>query len=151
MTKALTVGEMAALLGVSEREVRDLAKRGLLRRLQRGTYALSSITGYVTHLRAIAAGRGGESAALTLSKERARLAREQADEREMRNRQLRAELVPAADVAREWSDVLRTVRAGVMAVPSRVRATLPHLTAHDVATLDGELRRTLEGIAGHAE
>jgi phage terminase Nu1 subunit (DNA packaging protein) len=35
--------------------------------------------------------------------------------------------------------VLRTVRAGVLAVPSRCAKPLPHLTAHDVTEIDCEI------------
>jgi phage terminase Nu1 subunit (DNA packaging protein) len=43
----------------------------------------------------------------------------------------------------EWSGILRTVRAGMLAVPSRCAARLPHLTAHDVAEIDAEVRAVL--------
>jgi hypothetical protein len=39
--------------------------------------------------------------------------------------------------------VLRTVRAGMLAVPSRMQQRLPHLTAHDVAKIDREVRTVL--------
>lgn len=41
-----------------------------------------------------------------------------------------------AAVEREWSDVLRQVRAGMLAVPSRVAARLPHLTPQDIREID---------------
>ena len=53
----------------------------------------------------------------------------------------------AGAVGRRWGDVLRRVRAGVMAVPSRVRARLPHLTAADVEVIDRELRDALTALA----
>jgi hypothetical protein len=34
----------------------------------------------------------------------------------------------------------RTVRAGMLAVPRRVAARLPHLSKHDVAEIDAEIR-----------
>jgi phage terminase Nu1 subunit (DNA packaging protein) len=43
--------------------------------------------------------------------------------------------------------VLRTVRAGMLAVPSRVQQRLPHLIAHDVAQIDREVRDVLAEIA----
>jgi hypothetical protein len=49
-------------------------------------------------------------------------------------------------VEAEWSGVLRTVRAGMLAVPSRCTARLPHLTAHDVGEIDGEVRGVLSEI-----
>src|SRR5437867_12750798 len=49
--------------------------------------------------------------------------------------QKRGRLLPAADVAREWEGIVRDARAALLAVVSRVRARLPHLTAHDAAVL----------------
>lgn len=70
-----------------------------------------------------------------------------AELREMEVRQKRGTLLDADAVAREWASVLRQVRAGMLAVPSRVRARLPHLTAHDAAVLDEELRQALAALA----
>jgi phage terminase Nu1 subunit (DNA packaging protein) len=42
--------------------------------------------------------------------------------------------------------VLRTVRAGMLAVPSRAAQRLPHLTAHDVSEIDREVRDVLTEI-----
>ena len=47
-----------------------------------------------------------------------------------------------------WGGVLRTVRAGMLAVPSRVSQRLPHLSAHDVAEIDAEVRALLTEIGG---
>lgn len=82
--------------------------------------------------------------------ERLRLLKEQADHAALKNAALRRELVPAAEVEREWSGVLREVRAGILAVPSRLRQVLPHLSAADVEAIDAELRRVLEELA-HAQ
>jgi hypothetical protein len=49
-------------------------------------------------------------------------------------------LVDAAAVEAEWSGI---PRAGMLAVPSQCVARLPHLTPHDVATIDAEVRETL--------
>jgi phage terminase Nu1 subunit (DNA packaging protein) len=59
---------------------------------------------------------------------------------------MRAELVEAAAVEAEWSGVLRTVRAGILAVPSRCAARLPHLTAHDISEIDQEIRAALTDV-----
>ena len=75
-----------------------------------------------------------------------RLAREQADHIALKNATARHELVPAAAVEADWSGVLRTVRAGMLAVPSRCAARLPHLTAHDVAEIDAEVRAALTEV-----
>jgi phage terminase Nu1 subunit (DNA packaging protein) len=77
------------------------------------------------------------------TKERARLARAQADLAELKAAKQRGLLLDAAAVETEWSGVLRTVRAGMLAVPSRVAQRLPHLTPHDVAEIDAEVRAAL--------
>jgi phage terminase Nu1 subunit (DNA packaging protein) len=57
-----------------------------------------------------------------------------------------SELVEASAVQAEWSDILRVVRAGMLAVPSRVAARLPHLSKHDIAEIDAEVRAALTEI-----
>jgi phage terminase Nu1 subunit (DNA packaging protein) len=96
-------------------------------------------------LREVAAARGGEAQILDLTQERARLAREQADGQELKNRALRRELVSASDVEREWSDILRKVRAGILAVTSRVRASAG-LTTEQAVEMDAELRLALKEL-----
>lgn len=93
---------------------------------------------------------GRAVAPVAVASERERLAREQADAVALKNAKLRGELVPAIEVEKRWSDILRRVRSGVLAAPSRVRQTLPHLTSRDVAAIDAELRRVLDDLAGPA-
>jgi phage terminase Nu1 subunit (DNA packaging protein) len=123
--------------------VRELATRGIALKATRGRYHVAkSIRAYCDQLRDAAGGRGGDAGA-TLAAERGRHAREQADHLALKNAQLRRELVPASDVAQRWIDVCSRVRAGVLAVPSRVHSRLSHLTAADIAVIDAELRLTL--------
>ena len=56
---------------------------------------------------------------------------------------MRGEPVEVAAVESEWSSVLRTVRAGMLAVPSRIAARLPHLSRADVAEIDAEIGAVL--------
>jgi phage terminase Nu1 subunit (DNA packaging protein) len=114
----------------------DAPGRGAHERVQR----------YCAHPRDLATGRGGESAIASATAERARLARAQADLVETKGKKLRGELVDTAEVEAEWSGVLRTVRAGVLAVPLRCAQRLPHLTPHDVIEIDTEVREALTEI-----
>ena len=82
------------------------------------------------------------------TKERGRLAAAQADIAETKAAKLRGSLVEAAEVEATWGGVLRMVRAGMLAVPSRVSQRLPHLTPHDVAEIDSEVRSVLTQIGG---
>lgn len=79
--------------------------------------------------------------------ERARLVKEQADAVALKNQIARRDLVKASEIEREWTAILRRVRAGILAVPTRLRQTSPHLTARDIAALDRELRAVLEELA----
>ena len=74
------------------------------------------------------------TAEVSATAERARLAKAQADLAEIKNAQLRGTLLDAIALEAEWSSVLRAVRAGMLAVPSRAGARLPH----DVAEIDAE-------------
>lgn len=147
-----TESEMAQLLGITANRVRTLARDGMLHRPVRGRYDVrASLKTYIGDLRDKASRLGyaggkhlGKS---DLEAEKLRLARQQADKIEIQNAAARGELVKASDVERAWAAVLRDVRAAMLAVPSRCGATLPHLTAHDIAELDREIRSALEGLA----
>lgn len=138
--------ELAQVLGVTPRTVTDLARRGLVVRDGR-RYALGpSVARYCAHLRDLATGRGGEDAIGSATAHRVRLAKAQADLAETKNAALLRALVPADEVEAEWSGILRTVRAGLLAVPSRCASRLPNLTAHDVAEIDAEVRAALTSL-----
>jgi phage terminase Nu1 subunit (DNA packaging protein) len=47
-------------------------------------------------------------------------------------------------------EIAGSVRAALMAVPSRLRQTMPHLTAADVVALDREIRDALIGLSSDA-
>lgn len=143
MSDTVTAAALADLFGVTTRTITDLAKRGIIVRAGRGYALTASVHGYCDHLRKLATGRGGDQAIASATAERARLAREQADHIALKNAVARRKLVADADVETEWSGILRTVRAGMLAVPSRCQQRLPGLTAHDVSEIDREVRAAL--------
>ena len=147
-TDDVSADDLATLLGISTRTLTDLAKRGHLVKATRGRYRLAaSVTAYCAHLRGIAAGRGGDDQVTTLTAQRARLAREQADAVALKNDAARGSMVSAAEVEREWSDVLRTIRACMLAVPLRVQQRLPHITRTDVEVIQMQVREALTSLA----
>lgn len=91
--------------------------------------------------------RGRKPAPTSLHAARTRKEVALAELRELEVRQKRGASLDADAVAREWADILRQVRAGVLAVVSRVRAQLPHLTTHDASVIDRELRQALTALA----
>lgn len=137
--------ELAELLGISARAVREHATRGIIVKLSKGAYDVpASVRAYCAHLREQAAGRTGSA---SLTAERIRATKAQADTAELKNAALRGELVRASEVQSTWAGILRDVRAALLAVSARCGATLPHLTPHDVAEIDQHIRDTLTEIA----
>jgi phage terminase Nu1 subunit (DNA packaging protein) len=143
MPRKGTIDDICNLFGITPTAIRELASQGIVKRIGRGAYDLdASTTAYLAHLRQGASGRGGE-----LASERARLAREQADQVAMRNRLARGELVEVGTVQATWIGIARSIRAGVLALPTRVQSRLPHLTAFDVAEIEREARAVLTELA----
>ncbi|TIS46180.1 terminase small subunit [Mesorhizobium sp.] len=141
---------LASLLGITRQAIGEQVRNGVLKRAGRAQFDLAaSVKAYCAHLRGHAARAGRPSAAGSeeLKVERLRLTKAQAEAQEAKNRLAAGEMVSADAVSREWQSILRDVRAAVLAVPSRYGATMPHLTANDVAMLDREIRAALEGLA----
>lgn len=143
----MTEAEIAAFLGIATSQVRTKTRNGILVKDGRGRWNVrESLQGYLSQLRDGAI-RGGGQVPDDLKAEKLRLARQQADKLELANAAARGEMVRSADVEREWANVLRDVRSTMLAVPSRVGSKLAHLTAHDVAEIDSEIKAALEGPA----
>lgn len=142
----ITTDQLADLLGLTANRVNTLVREGHIPRAGKGRFdRREAVRSYCEHIRKQASGRSAANPELT--EQRTRLASEQADKAEMQNAIARRELIPAVDVEREWSSVLRDVRAAMMAVPSRLQQRLWHLTTHDVTTIDREIRDALAVIA----
>lgn len=141
---------MAELLSLSLSMVRTKAREGVFVRSRPGRYDVEkSVRNYVVRLREMASRTGGRTSADSsdLAAQKLRLTIAQADKEETRVARERKELVSADEVEREWASILRDVRSTMMAVPSRVGATLPHLTAHDVAEIDREIKAALGSLS----
>lgn len=136
----LSALELAGLLGVSDRTIRDLVARGVIARTARGTFSLRDVVpAYTGHLREIAAARGNGAGGASLTEARERQTREKADQIAMRNAQLRGELIPADQVEARWTAITSAIRARLLAIPSR----LANLPPADAAALAGEIRAAL--------
>jgi phage terminase Nu1 subunit (DNA packaging protein) len=140
---------LARWLGVTAKTVRELAKAGVAVRAGRGQYRLEeSVRRYCKHVRRTASQGGGEASLAALRDERIRIAKEQADALALKNAEARGGLLEAKAVEAEWSNILRTVRAGMLAAPSRAGSRLPHLSPHDIAEIDAEVRAVLLEVGG---
>ena len=141
MDEEIASGVVQRLLGVGKVALNDLAKRGIVvRGGKRGTYDLeASVSGYCGHLRAMAAGRGGDAGADA----RARLGQAQATLAEAKAGVISGELVEADKVETFWRTKLKAFRNRILAVPGRVR----DLPARQSVLLGQELRSALTDLA----
>lgn len=141
----LTAPELARLLGLSDRTVRDLTVAGVIPKAQRGRYRLGdAVKAYCASLRTAASGRGSGG----LAEQRARQAKEQADALAMKNAALRGELLPAAEVEATWSKAAGEIRAGMLAIPARLGMRLSGLTAAERQIIEDEIRAALAAVSG---
>jgi phage terminase Nu1 subunit (DNA packaging protein) len=144
----VSAGALADWLSCTVKSVAELAARGVIERTGRGRYPLKpSVRRYAEHMRKVVTGRGEGTA----SEARGRLARAQAAIAVLKARRLAGELVAATDVQSQWVHVMSATRARLLAVPSRVQQTAPHLTQGDVEAIDREIREALEELADAAE
>ena len=115
-----TLQQVAAHLGVSTKTVQDLLANKVIEKQARGEYDLNQcLKAYISRLREMAASRAGNGD-LNLTDERARLAKEQADAKEMENAIARGELVYIEDVAKRVEQSLAKVRTRLLAIPTKV-------------------------------
>ncbi|WP_298303012.1 terminase small subunit [uncultured Erythrobacter sp.] len=145
-----TADELSEWLGLSARQIYRHETEGHVVKLGKNRFDLqASVRTYCEWLRDQAHyGRPATGTAKSaLAEETLRLKREQADAVALKNAQARGELVATSDVERAWAGVLRTVRAAMLSVPSRIQARLAHLSADDVSVIDREVRDALTQTA----
>lgn len=110
--QTITEAELASLVGVSTRRIRQLAEQNVLERAQRGRYELgASIQALIEN----AAGNASE-----LQRERIRKLRADADLAELELARGRALVAPIAEMERAWENACATIRANMLGVPQRV-------------------------------
>lgn len=136
--------QLASLLGVSHQTVRTAAVK-----LSRGQFDVAAtLRQYLDRLRQHA-GRAGRPSASSdteaLRAEKLRLTAAQREAQELKNAQMRAELVPVMQVRQEWTALATDLRAGLMAIPARVSARAG-LSREAAALLEAELREALEEL-----
>lgn len=139
-----TAAQMAALLGVSKRTIRDYAERGLLDRTEDGAYPVSGIKKYFVNLQSQAE-KGAPEA--DLAAERAALARVRVLESGMRLDAFHAAYVPVTEAVDGWTKIGQIVRSQVLGQTERIGQRLSSLTAHDRAEIAALNREMLQAIS----
>lgn len=140
-------GVLERILGLSHTSLAKLERDGLLLRSRHGRWELlTCIQTYAAGLRAAGETRGGGDQQATLALENALLSRARREAQEIKNAELRAQLVDAAAADTVWRETLAGLRRAMLTLVDRVAVALPRLQPRELA----ELRRLLESLLDDA-
>ncbi len=140
-----TVAEVAGLLGISGRRVKELRAEGVLPGAPHEPYDLSACClAYCARLRAVA-GNPDEDGQ-TVDEARRRLTIAQAEAAELRAASLSAEAVSVQDVEIVVTAMLDRICVGLQSLPARAAPVVITLTT--AAAVQAELTRVAFGILG---
>jgi phage terminase Nu1 subunit (DNA packaging protein) len=140
--------DLSLLLGISIRALGDLHAKGVLvPAAKRGTYqTIPSVNAYIDKIRAAASGRLDEQRN-PLNDERLKDVRVNREISELKLAQLKGELLTLDEVTDSWTKFAAKVKAAALALPSKARTQIPHLTAHDGETLKTLIKDMLNDLA----
>jgi len=140
-----TQAEVGKHLDLSDRSVREMLDKSVLPNARRGELDLDACRiAYLRHLREVAAGRALGPSGDDLTAERARLAREQADNYALKNAVMRLELLPRAEITRTVTAAFQIVRDRMTALPARLAGPLARLT--DTTEVRGRLSDAINAV-----
>ena len=115
-----SLDDCADHLGIQQPQLTKLIKHGIIDKQQRGKYDVDAVRlQYLKHIRNIA---GNNNNNLELGAERARLAKEQADAKEMENAVERGDLVYIEHIVKQFESQLGKCKTKLLAVPTKVAA-----------------------------
>ena len=136
---------VAAYLDLSTTALRRLIEAKVIDSAEPGEMDLDAARiNYIRHLRAGAAGRRGDS----LSRERARLASEQADRAARENKLASAEVLARADVLAILTAGFSAVRSRMLGIPTKAAPLLLGLSVNEMrAKLREEIEEALDSLA----
>ena len=136
---------VAAHLDISTSSLRALIETKVVDDAEPGRLDIDAArVNYIRHLRAQASGRGGDS----LSRERARLAGEQADRAARENKLASAEVIERRDVIAILTAGFGAARSRLLGIPTRLAPLVVGLPVNEVrAKLRSEIEEALEGLA----
>jgi len=138
----LSAADLARFFDVDARTIHALRQKGILESVTpRGTAIFDTRAAVAAYLRF-----SRRSSTSDLESEKLRLATAQAEKIELQNAAARGDLIPADNVRREWIGLAADLRAGLLALPSRVASRLG-LDRATQAAIDSELRESLDVLS----
>lgn len=147
-----TKEEAAAHVFLTSTALDHLLARGIVTRPARpGGWDLDAVREEcIRHWRDVAAGRktdGAGGKVLDLAEERAKLAAAQTEERELKNAELRRELVRASEIRAEWSRRTLTWKERIRAIPAAATVHVAGFTKPMARALLALIDETLGELA----
>ncbi len=126
---AITVNSasLEKMIGVSDRRIRQLAEEGIVVRAAKGRYKMvESITNYILSLKVAmeAAGTDFQDGELDLEEEKAIHERVKRHISELKLQVMKGELHRSGDVERVMTDMLVSIRARLLAMPTKLAPLL---------------------------
>lgn len=116
MASYYSVQTIAELLGITPRRVQQLAVKGVLPKPERGKYELvPTVQGYVKHLRELSQGQGS-----SLTEERVRLTKYNADKKELELQKARGELIQVSLAMELWGGIIQNMRSKLLGMPTKL-------------------------------
>ena len=140
LERVVTQAEFAALVGITQQAVSDLASRGVLKP---NTAGGGWLLAYCQHLREQAAGRAGELASAS-----AALKRSQREEVELRLAIKRRQFAPVAVLQVVVARGARRAEAVLATIVPNVRRRWPDIKAEHLAVIEAEIVRARNEVAG---
>ena len=141
----VTKTAVALHLDISTTALKSLIERRVVDDSKPGEMDIDAArVGYIRHLRSQAGGRGGDS----LSRERARLASEQADRAARENKLASAQVIERQDVLTVMTPAFSAIRSRLLGIPTRAAPLVVGLPVNEVrAKLVEEVEAALEDLA----
>jgi phage terminase Nu1 subunit (DNA packaging protein) len=137
-----TANYLAELLGRDRRAVGRVL-RGVKPDARRGKVQEWTVKSLFNAMLAEELDRRAPKGSKKVADERQLLLREQRLAKARQNDIEAGTLVLAANVEREWSDLFRSVRDAMLAIPARASQRIPHLSRVDLSEIDREIRVVL--------
>jgi len=117
MPQTYPISAISQLLKLTERRVQQLVKDGILPRPVKGEYdAIGCVHGYIGYLKKLAMGNGE----LSLTDERTRLTKYQADLAEIELKKAHGELLNTKEAMTQWSEVVMSCKQRLLGLPTRL-------------------------------
>jgi terminase small subunit / prophage DNA-packing protein len=125
---------LANALGLSTRRIAAMVKEGTVIKRARDSFDwVLSVQNYLAKQR-------------PESNSKDRLTSAQADLAELKLAEAKGELLPASQIETEWGGIVRDATAAILGVTAKVQGRLGHLSNHDAAVIDSEIRLALTAL-----